>query len=182
MSYQFNVDRELKKVGWGWLFALGILFVILGMFAIGMSGLTTIISVITLGVIILIAGVFVLVDAFSSWWGRWGGFLLHDLVGILYIIVGIILIQNPIMASVSLTLLLGIFYLALGVFRVIYSLYYQGIAWKWGLFNGLIAAILGILILSNWPASSLFIIGLFVGIDLLFTGWTYIMIALTARA
>jgi len=79
-------------------------------------------------------------------------------------------------------LLLGILYLALGAFRTAYVVSHHVPKRLWHLFNALISFILGILILANWPASSLYIIGLFVGIDLFFTGLVYIMGALAGQA
>lgn len=166
---------------WGWILLWGILLVVLGCVAISVSTLTTLISVIFLGVLILLGGIVMLVDSFKSWWNRWGGFLLHFLIAILYIIVGTMLIVNPLRASISITLLLGIFFLVIGVFRIAYSLFYLLPQWGLTLLNGLISLLLGILILESWPASSLFIIGLFIGIDLLISGFTYIVVAFSVR-
>jgi uncharacterized membrane protein HdeD (DUF308 family) len=144
--------------------------------------LTTFISVIFLGVIIMTAGMIVLIDALTFWRIKMSGFALHVFMGIVYIAGGLMLIDNPLAGSVSLTLLLGILYIALGAFRTIYALTHRAPRWSLSLLNGIISFILGILILSNWPNSSLYIIGLFVGIDLLMCGWVYIMSALAARA
>ena len=163
-------------------FIWGLVLVLLGIIAIGTSTMTTLISILFLGTLLLVGGIVLIVDAFSFWWSRWHGFFLVLLSGILYTALGIILIQNPMLASVTLTLMLGIFYLIIGVIRVIYSLFSKTPNWGWGLFSGLIAFILGVLILSNWPQSGLFIIGLFIGIDLLLAGWSYIMTSLASRS
>lgn len=176
-----NQDRLTFSKYWGWFLTLGIVLLCLGMLAIGLSTLTTLITVIILGMIIFAAGVIIIVDTFKFWWRKWGGFFLHLAMGILYLLVGIMLFANPLAASISLTLLLGIFYIVIGVFRIIYSLSLKSPRWGWSFFNGLISLLLGMLITANWPMSSLFIIGLFVGIDLFFCGWTYIMLALFAQ-
>ena len=175
--------KNIALVGshWAWFLALGILLMVVGAIAISAAAFTTIVSVIFIGVLITIGGVVILLDSFKSWWGKWGGFLLHLLLGILYIAAGTMLINSPIMGSISITLLLGIFYIIVGTSRLVSSSSWKMARWGWGFFNGLITLLLGILILANWPASSLFIIGLFVGIDLFVAGWVYLMIALAAK-
>jgi len=167
---------------WGWFLIWGIALLILGIIAIGATTLTTLFSIIFLGSLIFLGGVFIIIDAFSFWWHKWSGFLLHLIIGLLYCGIGVMLIQRPAVASISITLLLGIFYIAVGIFRLIYSLSLKTPRWGWGFFNGVIELLLGIFILASWPASGLFIIGLFVGIDLIFCGMSYIMTALAARS
>lgn len=182
LSIRF-MDSHLPSFGKNWLRFLtwGIILVILGLFAIYAAAIATLISVVSLGFIILFCGAVLLLDTTTFWWKKWGGFTLHFIVALLYLIVGVTLISNPVQASISLTLLLGIFYLVIGLFRIGYSISMQAPQWGWALFNGIIAFLLGALILSSWPASSLFIIGLFVGIDLVVVGWTYIMFAIAAH-
>lgn len=182
MQSSLRINQLVFGKNWGFFLIWGLALVILGLVAIAAASFTTLVSVIMIGIFLLIAGVVVLVDTFSFWWGKWAGFTVHLLMGILYAAVGLMLIQNPLSGSISLTLLLGILYLILGVFRTIYSLSIQAPRWGWSFFNGLVTTALGLLILCDWPASSLFIIGLFVGIDLLFCGWAYVMAALAARA
>lgn len=167
---------------WGWFLVWGILLVVAGAYALAASVLTTMITVLVLGALLLIAGVVIALDAFSFWRQSGGTFFLHLLMGILYIIAGAYLIEHPTAAAVSLTLLLGVFYLVLGAFRISYSLTSQWVSWGWWLLNGVITFLLGVLILIHWPESSLFILGIFVGVDLFFLGWAYIMIALSARS
>ena len=181
-SFQMNHrDPAVYSKQWGWLFTWGLILIILGLIAISVSELTTFISVIFIGAIILVSGVVIIIDAFKFWWQKWSGFFLHLIMGILYVIAGTMLIESPVLGAMSLTLVLGVFYLVLGIFRLIYSFSLRTPNWGWSLLSGIIALILGLLILANWPASSLIIIGLFVGIDLVFLGWTYIMVALTGR-
>jgi uncharacterized membrane protein HdeD (DUF308 family) len=166
---------------WGWFMIWGLVMAALGVFAISATVLTTLITVIMLGILLLVGGAVVIIDAFTFWRGKNKGFFLHVLMGIVYLLAGAILIKNPIEGSISITLFLGIFYIILGVSRIAYSLSMRMLSWGWSLFNGIITLLLGILIIANWPASSLFIIGLFVGIDLIFCGWAYFMVALAAR-
>jgi uncharacterized membrane protein HdeD (DUF308 family) len=167
---------------WGWFLLWGIALIVLGALAICYTTFSTLLSVIMLGVVISVGGVFIIIDTFSFWWRKWSGFFLHLLMGILYLVVGYMLIYGPVAASVSITLILAIFYIVLGVFRIVTSLSLRTPRWGWNLFNGIIALLLGLLIFEQWPMSGLYIIGLFVGIDLLFTGWAYVMAGLGARA
>lgn len=176
---QFDLTPYAKN--WRLFLVWGVALMALGIIAISASTLTTLISIAFLGVLILLSGVVIVIDSITFWWGRGSGFFLHFLMGLLCCLVAILLIKNPLLATVSLTLLLGIFYLTLGILRVIYSLYLRTPQWGWYLFNGFVTLLLGTLILMSWPASSLFIIGLFVGIDLFFSGWAYIIAALTVR-
>lgn len=166
---------------WPWLLAWGVVLILLGFFAISLTTLTTIVSVMILGIVIFIAGIILFIDAFKFWSNNWLGFLIHILLGILYVVVGFFLIQSPLLGSISLTLFLGVFYLVAGIFRTLYALSSRLYRWVWVVFSGIISIILGLLILSSWPASGVYIIGLFVGIDLLFIGWAYVMIALSLR-
>jgi uncharacterized membrane protein HdeD (DUF308 family) len=182
LSLRFD-DQHLPVFGKNWprFLILGIALFILGLFAISATVFSTLITIIVLGYLIFFGGAVMLIDTLTFWWGRWGSFFLHLMASLLYLCVGLILIMNPLEGAISLTLLLGIFYTVIGLFRMFFSISSQLPRWGWNLFTGLITFILGILILASWPASSLYIIGLFVGIDLLFVGLTYIMASLAAR-
>lgn len=179
-----NRNRDLSMIGkhWGWFSLWGIALIVLGTLAICASELTTLVSVFLLGAVIFAAGVVVALDTLSFWWGKWSGFFLHFLMAVIYIVGGVWLMKSPLAGAVSFTLILGIIYTMLGAFRIGYSLTMHMLGWGWSLFNGVITLLLGILILANWPASSLIIIGLFVGIDLIFCGWAYLMVAMAAKS
>jgi uncharacterized membrane protein HdeD (DUF308 family) len=174
----FQGFAELRK-NWGWFLALGILLVILGLFAISSSVFVTLLSVIFLGSLILIGGVAQLIYSFYA--VKWSGFFLSLLAGILYTVTGFLMVRHPTIGALTLTLLLASFYTVSGVFRIIGSLTMRFQHWGWLLFSGIVSLILGILIFSEWPISGLWIIGLFVGIDMLFIGWSWIIIALSAH-
>lgn len=183
MSFLLPFDTEhLPAFGKNWrrFFLWGIGMVILGYLAISAATFTTLLSVVFIGFLLFFSGAIVAVDTLTFWWGKWSGFFIHLLVAILYLSVGVMLMQNPIEGSVSLTLLLGVFFIVTGLIRILLSSL-KTPRWKWALLNGIVTLILGVLIISHWPASSLFIIGLFVGIDLLFFGLAYLMSALAAR-
>ena len=177
----FPSQRELKE-RWVSFSILGVVLIALGILAMVLSQYTTLLSMMILGVMFIAAGVFVTYDAFASWWGKSQGFFVHFITGILYLILGILLLVRPMVSAISLTLLMAIFFIMIGTFRVILSPMLRYPRWGWSFLSGLITLILGIMILLQLPASGLMIIGLFVGVDLFMWGWTYLTLALFARA
>ena len=178
--HPFLSDIQGLQRNWGWLLALGIISIILGILALGSSAFFTIASMIFFGWILLIMGILELV--YSFWQRHWGGFFLHLLNGILAGVVGVILIGNPAASALFLTLMLAMFFMAAGLFRIITSLAMRFPSWGWRLFNGSITLLLGILLWAQWPLSGLWAIGMFIGVDLIFSGWASVMLALAARS
>jgi uncharacterized membrane protein HdeD (DUF308 family) len=172
-------DLQEFSRNWGWFLALGIIMVILGTLALGSALVVTLVSMIFFGWLLIFAGVFEAVQSF--WQKRWGGFFVHLGVGILYAIVGFMLVANPEASAVALTLLMAIFFIVAGIFRIIAALSMRFPHWGWMLISGIAALILGVLIWRQWPASGFWIIGLFIGIELIFTGWSWVMLSLAAR-
>jgi uncharacterized membrane protein HdeD (DUF308 family) len=109
--------------------------------------------------------------------------VLQLLFGLLYIVVGFMLVDEPLQGAVGLTLLLAVFLITGGLFRIAASLLMRFRNWGWSLLNGALSLILGIVVwkyLLN-AAGFLWIIGVFVGVEMIFAGWTWIMFALTVR-
>lgn len=177
-----NRDLSFFRRGSTWFSLWGIALIALGIAAIYASTLTTMVTVFLIGLVLFIGGVVVAIDTFTFWWSRWDGFLVHLLMAIIYLVAGFLLMKSPLLGSISITLFLGVMYIILGIFRIAYALSMRMLRWGWSLFNGVLTLLLGLLILANWPASSLFILGLFVGIDLLFLGWAYLMIGVAAKS
>jgi uncharacterized membrane protein HdeD (DUF308 family) len=172
---------EALSRNWGWLLALGILMIILGVFAIGAPVVATIAVQVVLGWLLVIGGIAEAIHAFMA--QNWRGFLFELLSGILYIVVGGLLLFNPLLGAAALTLLLAVFLVVEGIFKIIMALRVRDHrGWGWLLASGILSLILGAMIWAQWPYSGLWVIGLFVGIQLLFTGWSMVMLALAARA
>ncbi len=167
---------------WGWFVGFGVVLIALGIFAVGAAVLTTLLSVMFLGVILIISGAVIVINALRTWQDGAGSFALSLVLGILYLIAGILLIKHPASVAMSITLLLAIFYMVVGFFRILGALSLRVPRWGWGFFSGAITLILGILILAHWPASGLFVIGLFIGIDLILYGWSYVLLGLATRS
>jgi uncharacterized membrane protein HdeD (DUF308 family) len=171
---------EPLRVKWGWIVALGVLYTVAGFIALGSVMMATVASVFLVGVMMLIAGVGEVVGAFQM--KSWGKFILWMLLGALYIVAGFSAFENPLLAAAFLTLLLGAALVASGIVRVFlaFSMKAQTM-WVWALISGLITLLLGVVILAHWPISSLYILGLFLGIDLIFAGTSWISIGLGLR-
>jgi uncharacterized membrane protein HdeD (DUF308 family) len=144
------------------------------------SVVATIATVALFGWLLLIGGILSLVHAFMR--RRWGGFFLELFAGILYGLVGLMMLFNPVASAEALTLLIAVFLMVGGVFRIVTALSVRFHHWIWLLLNGVISLLLGVLIWRQWPASGLWVIGLFIGIDLIFYGWSLIMLGLTVKS
>ncbi|MBN9287917.1 MAG: hypothetical protein BGO43_00215 [Gammaproteobacteria bacterium 39-13] len=177
-----NLDLTIYPKNWGWLLAWGIGLLILGALAISAAAFTTLLSIIFLGALFLCGGVVITVNTLQFWRSKGPGFSYNLIMGILYIILGLMFMFSPVPSAVSLTVLLAIFFIFIGISRAIFSLIMRYPSWGWSFASGLITLILGVMIIAEMPASSLFIIGLFVGIDMMFFGWGFIMAALYARS
>lgn len=180
--FQSNAPAlEAFRKHWVWFFAVGLTLIALGILAISYSYFASIISIFVLGSLLVIGGVIVIMDTFQAKSSRGSGSFTHLLIGILYFAAGILLIRGPIVGAMSLTLLLAIFYIFVGMLRTVYALSLTVPRKGWHIFNGMISLLIGILILAEWPASGMFIIGLFVGVDLLLCGFIYVLIGLSVR-
>ena len=113
--------------------------------------------------------------------GHWAGFFQHSLAAILFGVLALIFIVRPLVTAEVLTLLMALFFLVGGLFQIVGSAVLGFSGWGWHLIDGLITIVLGLMILAQWPSSGLWVIGLFIGIDLIFYGLAWIAIALGLR-
>jgi uncharacterized membrane protein HdeD (DUF308 family) len=172
-------DLESLRKQWKSFLFMGILMIVLGFFAIGAATTVTIVSVALLGSLLLIGGI---VQTVYSFWSRqWSGFFFSLLAGIIYSVTGFLLLMHPTAGALSLTLLLAAFYIIGGIFRIVGSIMMRFEQWGWALLSGIIKLVLGVLIWTGWPATGLWIFGLFIGIDLIFYGWFWVLLALSAK-
>ena len=174
-------NPEIKKLSKNWLpfLILGSVLMVLGFLSIGASFFVTILTVAIIGVLLMIGGIMQIVNSFYT--GRWSGFLLHLAMGILYLVVGFMLLDAPMLNAITLTFLLSVFFIVVGLFRMFGSLSTQFPGWGWSLFSGIVTFLLGVLIYKHWPSSGLWVIGLFVGIEMVFSGWYWLMFSASLR-
>ena len=176
-----QASGEVRK-NWGWLLAMGIILLILGVIGLYMVGALTLVSILYFGFLVIFGGVLVLFDAFKA--EGWKSKLWELLIALLYIVAGIIMIVNPGASAVWFTFFIAAFLLASGIFRIIvgFQIRQEVSSWGWTVFGGVASIILAVLIFSKWPVSGLWVIGLFVAIEMIMQGISMITIALAAKA
>lgn len=178
-NYSRLADFADIRSKWGWFLALGILMVILGTVALGNEFLSTVVTIVFLGYLLMASGI---LQIFGAFWSRgWGAFFLYLLIGILNLIVGWLLLTRPEIGAIGITLVMAVFFIVGGLYRTIASVGMQFPNWGWACFGGLVTLALGIMLWRGWPQTGLWFIGLYVGIDLIFHGWSWVMFAMTAR-
>lgn len=179
MSLQQVGLEEVKRNRGGFL-VLGILLVIFGTLALGCTFTLTKFSVMIMGWLMIGAGVSQAIHAFWKERG-WGGFFVDLLMGLLYVVVGFMVVGNPQATAISLTLIIGMFLMFDGIFRIATALSVRFPHWPWTLLNGVVSLMLGLMIWRQWPLSGLWVIGLFVGIQMILNGWSFVMLSLAAK-
>jgi uncharacterized membrane protein HdeD (DUF308 family) len=172
--------REGLARGWKGLMAVGIVAIAIGCIAILVPAVAAVGTAIFIGVILLIAGVFLVAAAFSA--HTIGSVILRLIWAILTVLVGVWLIAEPHNGTLTLTLILGIYFLFMGLTRVAVAFAGRGQpgAGLVGL-SGFAGLLIGILVLAKFPSSADWAIGLLVGIDLIFAGWTLTSVALVGK-
>ncbi len=179
-SYAPASGLEPLRAKSGWIIALGIVYVIAGFVALGSVVFATVVTVFVVGIMMLIAGAAEVINAFQI--KTWGKFLLWLLLGVLYIVAGFVTFENPLLAAALLTLLLGFSLVASGIMRIALAFSMkEGTPWLWVAFSGVITLLLGFVILAHWPVSGLYILGLFLGIDLIIAGASWIGVGFGLR-
>ena len=170
---------EAKKNS-GFLIFLGILTVIFGVVAIGSPLITGVAVSVFVGFLLLASGVAQIVHALKS--KQWGTGFWGTVIGLLSVVAGLLMIFRPMVGLVTMTILLAIYFLVDGISEIIAAFKIkpdQG--WGWLLFNGIVAVLLGIMIWRQWPVSGAWAIGILVGIHILITGWSMIILGTGAR-
>ena len=175
----FGQEMERARKYWWMFLLLGILLVLGGVVAIVYPCITSLGAVMVLGIILVVSGIFSIIGAF--WAGKWSAFFLQLLVGILYLIAGMAIRNAPVESMAIVTMFMAAFFIVAGAFRVVVALVERFPQWGWALVNGLITLLFGIIIFDSFPYSALWLVGLLVGIELLFNGWTWIMLSLAIR-
>jgi uncharacterized membrane protein HdeD (DUF308 family) len=164
-----------------WLFlVLGLVSIVIGFLALSATFIATMASVLVFGVLLLIAGVSEVVHALMV--RKLGGFAIHLLSAAVYLIAGVFIIEDPVRAAAVITLFLAAAFFVGGLLRIILAVVERFPSWPWVVLHGVVDLVLGVLIWREWPESSLVVIGLFVGIDLVFNGWSWVILALTVRS
>jgi uncharacterized membrane protein HdeD (DUF308 family) len=175
------VTHELAHLQkqWWCLLSLGIALVVMGTIAIGAAPFISAVTVVFFGVLLLIGGISQVISSF--WAGKWSGMMVQLLIGILYSVLGLLIIDSPVESAVALTLMIAAVFIISGIFRIVAAMTQKFHDWGWVMLNGVITLLLGILIYRGWPVSGLWLIGLFVGIEMVLNGWFWVMLGIGLR-
>ncbi|WP_411104511.1 HdeD family acid-resistance protein [Streptomyces sp. cmx-4-9] len=173
--------REKKQLGrsFGALTLLGVLLVVAGLVGLVYAGLATLTSMFLFGWLLLIGGVVGLLHAVQSRKGNY--FWLAVIVAAINLAAGVVILCRPQASAEALTMFAALLFLTGGVFRLVGALVVRGANFGLALVQGAFGILLGVLILASWPGSSLYVIGTFFSLALLFDGLSLIATGFAAR-
>jgi uncharacterized membrane protein HdeD (DUF308 family) len=168
---------RLNRMGY-WSLVYGIIMIILGILALLFPYLPSLGLALGIGVVFIVVGVFRWVQVLRTHpLGNKTRTLLRLIEGVLYVIAGIWLLASPIKGTAALTLVAGWLFLAEGIFELVTAITNRNLPnLGWIVLDGLLTIVLGILILVGWPASSFWVLGTLIGISLIFSGWSAVML------
>ena len=170
----------IVKKSVGWSIGLSVLMILAGFLAIAVPQAAGIAVNLLVAWLLVFSGVAHLVFAWHT--RTAGGMLWELLMGLLYVFTGAYLLFRPVAGLASLTLALAIYLFAEGILELILSFRLRPMPGSgWLLFDGIITLILGVMIWRTWPSSTEWVIGTLVGISMLFSGISRLMLSLTAR-
>jgi len=160
---------------------LGIAMVILGAAAIIFPIFSTLVAALLVGWVFLISGIFLLVGSFSL--HGTGPFFGALLLSLLSIAAGVFLLFNPLAGAIALTLMVGIIFILQGAFEIFFAFETRPHAgWVGMLISGIASVVMAVLIAAGWPAVSVIVLGILLGVNLLTTGFGYIFVSRSLRA
>lgn len=177
------VDNFTSKLStkWKWFVGIGILLLVLGVLALSNQMMATLFSVYTLAIILFIAGCLQIAQAFQMRVANTALFIGGS--GLLYVIAAFMMFYNPIMATAMITLFIAIALIVSGIMRLWEGFKNRFLTGSyWLMLSGLITLLLGIMIAAGWPTDTLWILGIFLGIDLLFQGWSCLSLGLMLKS
>ncbi|MDX3098479.1 DUF308 domain-containing protein [Streptomyces sp. ME19-03-3] len=160
-------EAALKR-DFGWVAALGVVLVVGGLLGLFYVGFATITSMLLFGWLLLVGGVVGLVQAVLNRSSTF--FWLALVVAALYIAAGVVVVRNPEQTAAALTMFAALLFLTGGIFRLFGGMVVRGPHMVWTLVQGAVGIALAVLVLADWPESSLYVIGAFFSLALLFDG------------
>lgn len=174
-----QTQRDLRE-NWTWLMAFGMLSIVLGSIGLLLPALSMAFSATYYGAMLLAGGIFQFAIAFKH--KPWQDTMSSMLMCVLYVLAGIVILQNPALTGMVATLLIGTLMLVMGTMRLIGAHWLRGSdGWSWSFFGGWMTVILGFMVLAGWPVSAPWVIGTFVSIEVMINGWTATAAALAAK-
>jgi uncharacterized membrane protein HdeD (DUF308 family) len=170
--------EDLQK-RWGLFVLMGFLMIVLGSIAIGSAVTMTLVTMVFFGWLMIAGGILQTAHGFTC--KMWSGFFVDLFAGLLSTVVGFLMITNPGETAITLTLVIAMFLIVGGLFRIVTAAAVQYQNWMMLYLHGAVNLLLGFAILRQWPISGLWVIGLFIGIDMIFNGVSLIMLGMMAK-
>lgn len=178
-AMRLNAVESIRN-NWGWYLAIGIIFIVGGVFAIFAPAAASLAVTLVVAIVFIWVGIMQIIGAFSD--RSWGGFIWQLLIGLIMVIGGLAVYFNPILGALTLTIVVAAMFIAKGVFQIVMAFQMRPhTSWAWMLVAGILAIAVGLMIWIGWPISGLWALGTLAGISLIFSGWSYVMMALLAR-
>ncbi len=190
MNKHFNINIEIREVQqnilnylqkhWKLFAAEGVFFIILGSTAIIIPQVFSIGIALFLGWLLLIAATFQIFRALRMI--KMPGFSLWLFIGLLQAVVGYFLVADPLAGVMTLTMLLTLFFAIEGSAKVFLAFMMRPLArWGWVLFSGFTSLLLAIIVWAGWPGTASWVLGLMLGINMIFLGWSLLNLSLHHR-
>jgi uncharacterized membrane protein HdeD (DUF308 family) len=179
-SSPLAINRAAPNHRWSWFVTLGVIQIIIGILCWIDVVAASIAGVVILGVLLLIGGVFQVVHAFSV--RGWSGFLLHLLMGILYVIGGFALMDEPLRGSLIVTIVISVMLIISGIARLVMAATHRHMPNLWlVILSGIVSLVVGILLYASLPWSSLWVVGTLIAVELVFHGIAWVQFGLSLR-
>lgn len=178
-SMTLNAVEQIRRHS-TWFIVLGIVFIIGGVFAIAMPFIAGLAVTVVFAVVLAWIGIMQIIQAWSV--KSWGGFIWQLIIGLIMLVGGVAIWIDPILGALTLTIVVAAVFIAKGVFQIVMGLQMRpNTGWGWILTAGILAILVGLIIWLSWPVSTAWALGTLAGISFIFSGWSYIMVAMAAR-
>jgi uncharacterized membrane protein HdeD (DUF308 family) len=165
---------------WGWFVGLGVVQIIVGILCWIDVVAASIAATVIIGALLLIGGVVQVVHAFAV--RGWSGFLLHVLMGIFYVVGGLLLMDEPIRGSLIITIVISVLLIVSGVARLVMAATHRHMPGLWlVILSGIVSLVVGVMLYATLPWSSLWVLGTLIAIELVFHGIGWIQFGLVLK-
>ncbi|MGW7330105.1 HdeD family acid-resistance protein [Streptomyces sp. NPDC054840] len=174
-------QREKKKLSrsFALMTALGVILVLAGLVGLVYTGVATLTSMFLFGWLLLVGGAVGLLQAVQSRGSNY--FWLAVVVAAINLAAGFVILRRPEASAEALTMFAALLFLTGGVFRLVGALVVRGADFGLAVVQGAFGILLGFLVLSNWPGNSLYVIGTFFSLALLFDGLSLVAMGMGSR-
>ncbi|MDC0685732.1 HdeD family acid-resistance protein [Sorangium atrum] len=174
------VEPHTLRENRGSFIGLGIALLVLGALAILMPVIASLVTAVAIGGVLVASGLFQGVHAVQH--RRWANSAWSLAGALIQLAAGVLIVAFPVTGTVTLTLILAAFFFAEGFLKIVRALQHREMpSWGWLLFDGLLALALGVLIWWRWPSTAAWAIGLLVGVNVLVSGMSMLLIGSSAR-